>query len=116
MTPSAGLLYVQAELCNKRLGRAGKLTNLLGDELVRWAHHRQQRKPSTMARGDIYTVKSAQATCCRVFQSLRVWTSCRMMSSGALACTPKSLTTFVPSAALAGGVRVHLSWAAGWTS
>lgn len=25
----------QAELCNKRLGRAGKLTNLLGDELVR---------------------------------------------------------------------------------
>jgi hypothetical protein len=28
---------MQAELCNKRLGRAGKLTNLLGDELVRWA-------------------------------------------------------------------------------
>jgi hypothetical protein len=28
--------FCQAELCNKRLGRAGKLTNLLGDELVRW--------------------------------------------------------------------------------
>lgn len=28
--------HLQAELCNKRLGRAGKLTNLLGDELVRW--------------------------------------------------------------------------------
>jgi dynein heavy chain len=28
-------LQFQAELCNKRLGRAGKLTNLLGDELVR---------------------------------------------------------------------------------
>lgn len=23
-------------MCNKRLGRAGKLTSLLGDELVRW--------------------------------------------------------------------------------
>lgn len=30
------MCVVQAELCNKRLGRAGKLTNLLSDELVRW--------------------------------------------------------------------------------
>eukprot|EP00878_Enallax_costatus_P041820 GHUV01048713.1.p1 GENE.GHUV01048713.1~~GHUV01048713.1.p1 ORF type:complete len:360 (+),score=84.12 GHUV01048713.1:426-1505(+) len=29
-------LQFQADLCSKRLGRAGKLTSLLGDELVRW--------------------------------------------------------------------------------
>ena len=27
---------LQADLCGKRLGRADKLTSLLGDELVRW--------------------------------------------------------------------------------
>lgn len=32
---AADVCVAQAELCNKRLGRAGKLTNLLGDELVR---------------------------------------------------------------------------------
>jgi dynein heavy chain len=30
------IVAVQADLCGKRLGRAGKLTSLLGDELVRW--------------------------------------------------------------------------------
>jgi hypothetical protein len=30
------LLDAQSDLCGKRLGRAGKLTSLLGDELVRW--------------------------------------------------------------------------------
>lgn len=29
-------LKMQADLCSKRLGRAGMLTSLLGDELVRW--------------------------------------------------------------------------------
>ncbi|KAF8058456.1 DNAH6 [Scenedesmus sp. PABB004] len=29
-------LQFQADLCGKRLGRAGRLTSLLGDELVRW--------------------------------------------------------------------------------
>lgn len=29
-------MALQADLSQKRLGRAGKLTSLLGDELVRW--------------------------------------------------------------------------------